>query len=72
MMVVRLQGDETDRAAVRQLRKAVTRAEPITVRLVNYKKSGEPWWNLLTLSPVKNAAGKVRASTVCRFQSNKA
>jgi len=54
-----MQGDETDRAAVRQLRKAVTRAEPITVRLVNYKKSGEPWWNLLTLTPVKNGAGKV-------------
>nr|AML76832.1 putative LOV domain-containing protein [Tetraselmis cordiformis] len=54
-----LQGDETDKAAVRQLRKAVTQAKSITVRLINYKKSGEPFWNLLTLSPVKNAAGQV-------------
>uniref|UniRef100_A0A061S5M9 non-specific serine/threonine protein kinase n=1 Tax=Tetraselmis sp. GSL018 TaxID=582737 RepID=A0A061S5M9_9CHLO len=54
-----LQGEDTDQVAVRQLRKAVTRAEAVTVRILNYKKSGAPFWNLLTLSPVKNSAGKV-------------
>lgn len=56
------QGEETDKAAVRQLRKAITKAESITVRLINYRKSGEPFWNLLTLTPVKNGAGKVGRS----------
>eukprot|EP00951_Prasinocladus_malaysianus_P041501 scaffold490640_cov37-Prasinocladus_malaysianus.AAC.1 len=55
-----LQGEDTDKAEVRKLRKAVARAECITTRLINYKKSGEPFWNLLTLTPVKNASGKAR------------
>jgi hypothetical protein len=44
---------------VRELREAVMRAESVTCRLVNYKKNGEAFWNLLTLCPVKNAAGRV-------------
>jgi len=54
-----LQGDDTDQAVVRELREAVMRAESVTCRLVNYKKNGEAFWNLLTLCPVKNGAGRV-------------
>ena len=28
-------------------------------RLLNYKKDGMPFWNLLTISPIKDEDGKV-------------
>jgi len=30
-----------------------------TVRLVNYSKSGRPFWNMFTLAPVRDAKGEV-------------
>ena len=44
---------------MRKISEAVKNGERITIRLLNYRKNGEPFWNLLTVAPVKLANGKV-------------
>jgi hypothetical protein len=56
-----LQGAETDPAAVRKLRRALERSEPVTVEFVNYRKDGRKFWNELRMAPVRDAAGQVVA-----------
>ena len=55
-----LQGPGTDRRAVKEIRTAVDNGQECTVRLINYTKSGRPFWNMFTLAPVMGADGKVR------------
>ncbi len=52
-----LQGPQTDRARLDDVRRALEAREPIRVVLVNYKKSGEAFWNDLTITPICNDAG---------------
>jgi len=54
-----LQGERTDDAAVATLRKAIDAAEPVTVELLNYRRDGEPFWNEVTVAPLRNEADKV-------------
>lgn len=54
-----LQGEGTDPKAVEQLRQAIRLAKPVTVRLLNYRKDGTPFWNLLTMTPIKDESGRV-------------
>ncbi|GJD82868.1 histidine kinase dimerization/phosphoacceptor domain -containing protein [Methylobacterium haplocladii] len=54
-----LQGPDTDRAAVRQIREAVAECRDIAIDLLNYRKDGTSFWNALYLSPVANEAGEV-------------
>ncbi|KAL4447890.1 hypothetical protein ABPG75_005109 [Micractinium tetrahymenae] len=54
-----LQGPDTDPAHVQQLRDGVRDGTPVTVRLLNYRKDGTPFWNLLSLTPVKDDTGRV-------------
>ena len=42
-----LQGPDTDRQAVHRLREAIEAGEETVELLLNYKKNGEPFWNLL-------------------------
>ena len=42
-----LQGDHTDRAAVARLKGAIRAREESVELVLNYRKSGEPFWNLL-------------------------
>eukprot|EP00238_Polyblepharides_amylifera_P013084 CAMPEP_0196599018 /NCGR_PEP_ID=MMETSP1081-20130531/94634_1 /TAXON_ID=36882 /ORGANISM="Pyramimonas amylifera, Strain CCMP720" /LENGTH=664 /DNA_ID=CAMNT_0041924761 /DNA_START=617 /DNA_END=2611 /DNA_ORIENTATION=- len=55
-----LQGPATDPRAVREIRTAVDAGCECTVRIVNYTKSGKPFWNMFTLAPVMDSTGKVR------------
>jgi len=56
-----LQGPETARDAVEKLRTAITKRTKITVELLNYRKNGEKFWNLLSLTPVIDPeTGEVR------------
>ena len=55
-----LQGPGTDRRAVREIRKAIENRVECTVRLVNYTKSGQAFWNLFSLAPVLDSDGNVR------------
>lgn len=52
-----LQGPDTDRGAVRQVREAIEEVRDISIDLLNYRKDGTPFWNALYLSPVVNEIG---------------
>ncbi|KAI7840688.1 hypothetical protein COHA_005610 [Chlorella ohadii] len=54
-----LQGPDTDPEHVRKLRDSVQNGTGVTVRLLNYRKDGTPFWNLLTMTPVKDDTGTV-------------
>lgn len=47
-----LQGDDTSEQTVSILREAIRRMEPVSVEILNYKKNGEPFWNLLHIDPI--------------------
>jgi PAS domain S-box-containing protein len=52
-----LQGPETDREVVNQLRQAIAKREEIAVEILNYRKNGSTFWNALFVSPVFSDAG---------------
>jgi len=54
-----LQGPDTDRAAVAQIRVALQEQHDCKVVLKNYRKDGTPFWNELTISPVRDSNGLV-------------
>ncbi|MDO1447366.1 PAS domain S-box protein [Rhodocytophaga aerolata] len=47
-----LQGPATSRTALDQIRKALETNTPITVELINYTKSGQPFWVEFSIVPV--------------------
>nr|AML79504.1 putative LOV domain-containing protein [Phacelia campanularia] len=53
-----LQGPETDQKEVDKIRTAVKTGKSYCGRLLNYKKDGTPFWNMLTVSPIKDENGK--------------
>lgn len=40
-----LQGDETDTGPVAEMRAAIDNDEPVTVEVLNYRPSGDSFWN---------------------------
>ena len=52
-----LQGPETDPKAIDKIRKAVGKGESVRTGLMNYRKNGEPFWNELIITPVRNEQG---------------
>ena len=54
-----LQGAGSDPATVARVREAVRAARPCSVEVLNYKKDGTPFWNALSLSPVRDSGGMV-------------
>ncbi|KAI9632896.1 uncharacterized protein MKK02DRAFT_41212 [Dioszegia hungarica] len=54
-----LQGPGTDPDAVRVLRYALREGKEHTSLLLNYTRTGKPFWNLLTMIPLRNAKGKI-------------
>ncbi|XP_019259796.1 PREDICTED: LOW QUALITY PROTEIN: phototropin-2 [Nicotiana attenuata] len=56
-----LQGKDTDQKEVDKIREAVKTGKSYCgrlLRLLNYKKNGTPFWNLLTVTPIKDDTGK--------------
>nr|AML76517.1 putative LOV domain-containing protein [Atropa belladonna] len=53
-----LQGKDTDQKEVEKIREAVKTGKSYCGRLLNYKKNGTPFWNLLTITPIKDDSGK--------------
>lgn len=47
-----LQGEKTDRMTLDRVRKAMEEWRPITVELINYKKSGDPYWVEISMAPI--------------------
>lgn len=54
-----LQGEDTDPEAVAALRNGIEDAEPVTVELLNYTADGEPFWNEVTVAPLRDESGTV-------------
>lgn len=54
-----LQGPETDASTVEVLRRAIREQREVTVQLLNYRKDGTPFWNRLSITPVRDQAGVV-------------
>jgi PAS domain S-box-containing protein len=57
-----LQGPDTDREIVERIGEAIAAEHEINARLLNYKKDGAPFWNGLTIAPVRDEAGVVTHS----------
>lgn len=56
-----LQGPQTDKAEVQRMKDAMTANPPraVTVKLLNYKVNGQPFWNALHVAPIRSANGQV-------------
>ncbi|HWL14836.1 MAG TPA: PAS domain-containing protein [Opitutus sp.] len=54
-----LQGPDTDPASVAQLRRAIQAGERCYVEILNYTKSRHPYWLIVDMEPVHDAAGKL-------------
>lgn len=54
-----LQRDDTEQPELKVLSAAVSRGEGCEVTLRNYRKDGSMFWNELSVSPVRNAAGEL-------------
>ncbi len=54
-----LQGPETDRATVDQIREAVAERREIATEILNYRKNGSTFWNALFISPVYSDEGEL-------------
>ncbi|KAK6143223.1 hypothetical protein DH2020_023571 [Rehmannia glutinosa] len=53
-----LQGPDTDQKEVDKIRTAARTGTSYCGRLLNYKKDGTPFWNLLTITPIKDDKGR--------------
>lgn len=62
-----LQGEGTDREAVRRVREAVAAGRDIRVDLLNYRKDGTPFHNALYISPVFSEAGEAEFFFASQF-----
>lgn len=56
-----LQGPETDPETRTEIRQAIQRGDPISVDVLNYRKSGESFWNRLSLAPIHDDDGALIA-----------
>lgn len=54
-----LQGPGTDPAAVEAIREALALSRPCVVEILNYRRDGAPFWNRLSLTPVRDGSGEV-------------
>lgn len=54
-----LQAEDTDSATVEKIRDALASGNECTVELLNRKKDGKPFWNRLSLTPVRDSLGEV-------------
>ncbi|KAK5111473.1 hypothetical protein LTR62_004925 [Meristemomyces frigidus] len=54
-----LQGQHTERAAVQRIKDSVEKRQESVELILNHKKNGEPFWNLLYTTPLYDGQGKV-------------
>lgn len=53
-----LQGPETDPRAAEAIRQAVRNQQPCIVEILNLHKNGAPFWNRLSITPVRDSTGQ--------------
>jgi PAS domain S-box-containing protein len=54
-----LQGNETDKMTRMEIRVSLKHRKPVTSRILNYTKGGEPIWLDIHMVPLANAQGEV-------------
>jgi PAS domain S-box-containing protein len=54
-----LQGPDTDRNTVAEVRTAVQEQRAVAVDILNYKADGQPFWNALFIGPIFDQEGKL-------------
>jgi PAS domain S-box-containing protein len=54
-----LQGAKTDRSSVTNMKIAIDNGQETTQLLLNYRKNGTPFWNLLYVAPLRDEAGDI-------------
>ena len=54
-----LQGAQTDRQTVAELREAIANKQSVALELLNYRRDGSPFWNAVFIGPVYDTAGKL-------------
>lgn len=54
-----LQGPGTDPDATEAIRKAIAEETECTVEILNYRKDDSPFWNRLSITPVRDGRGEV-------------
>ncbi len=54
-----LQGPETDPKSAGKIRDAIREGQLFQGEILNYRKDGTPFWNLLSINPVRNAEGSL-------------
>ncbi|MER8487352.1 PAS domain-containing protein [Mesorhizobium australicum] len=55
-----LQGPQSDKEAIAQIRAAIADETDISVDILNYRKDGSTFWNALYISPVSNDKGELQ------------
>ena len=65
-----LQGVDTDRQVVADIREAVRRGLPIRCELLNYCKDGRAFWADLAIDPIKDEAGNLIRSIGIQYDAS--
>lgn len=53
-----LQGPDTDPISIKQISAAISAEQNCDVELLNYRKDGTPFWNHLSITPIRNELGQ--------------
>ncbi|XP_048441129.1 protein TWIN LOV 1-like isoform X2 [Pyrus x bretschneideri] len=54
-----LSGADTDPSMICRIKESIQNETACTVRILNYRKDKSSFWNLLHISPIRNASGKI-------------
>jgi len=54
-----LQGKDTDQTTIEEIRRAIMDERECIVEIRNYRKNGKPFWNRLSITPIRNQNGMV-------------
>ena len=63
-----IQGPGTDRDTVRQIAIALQGGKVFQGEILNYRKDGTPFWNLLRIAPIRDAAGNLAYLPESKFR----
>lgn len=54
-----IHGPQTDPATLATIRKAIATGQPCTAEVLSYRKNGTPFWNRISLNPIKSQDGEI-------------
>lgn len=55
----RLLGPGSDQTAILEMEKAVASGQTFTGEVLHYRKDGRPFWNQISITPIRNESGKL-------------